>query len=173
LGPAGRGGGAPPPPPTKGAGGAGSATAHALLKMGTGSLMIYDTDQARAAALAGQMNRRFDGRAVAVTDPIAAAAKAQGIVQATPIGMNAHPGLPIAAGALRSEHWIAEIIYFPLETELLRRARALGCRTVDGSGMAVFQAVGAFQLFTGAEPDPAAMARDLFAEGAVAAYVEA
>ena len=49
--------------------------------------------------------------------------------------------------------WVAEIVYFPLETELLRAARALGCRTVDGGGMAVFQAAEAFRLFTGRVPD--------------------
>ena len=61
--------------------------------------------------------------------------------------------MPLPAKLLRSELWVAEVIYFPLETELLRRARALGCRTIDGGGMAVFQAVAAFRLFTGLEPD--------------------
>ena len=53
--------------------------------------------------------------------------------------------------------WVAEIIYFPLETELLRAARALGCRTLDGSYMAVFQAVKAFELFSGRQADAARM----------------
>ena len=57
----------------------------------------------------------------------------------------------------RPDLWVAEVIYFPLETELLRRARALGCRTIDGGGMAVFQAVDAFRLFTGVEPDAGRM----------------
>ena len=54
---------------------------------------------------------------------------------------------------------MAEIVYVPLETELLRLARAKGCRTVDGGGMAVFQAAGAFRLFTGLEPDAERMLR--------------
>ena len=54
--------------------------------------------------------------------------------------------------------WVADIVYFPLETELLRAARACGCRTMSGGGMAVFQAVGAFRLFTGIEPDAERMA---------------
>ena len=49
--------------------------------------------------------------------------------------------------------WVAEIVYFPLETQLLRSAKALGCRTLDGSGMAVLQATEAFRLFTDLEPD--------------------
>src|SRR5690606_16806970 len=50
-------------------------------------------------------------------------------------------------------HWVVDIIYFPLETELLRHARCLGCQTSSGEGMAVFQAVRAFELFTGVEPN--------------------
>jgi len=50
-------------------------------------------------------------------------------------------------------------VYFPLETELLHTARAIGCRTMAGGTMAVFQAIGAFQLFTGLEPDPDRMLR--------------
>ena len=80
-------------------------------------------------------------------------AQADGLIHATPTGMVNHPGLPLPAALLRPELWVAEIVYFPLETELLRIARQLGCRTLDGGGMAVFQAVEAFRLFTGAAPD--------------------
>ena len=67
--------------------------------------------------------------------------------------MAKHPGLPLPADLLRQDLWVAEIVYFPLETELLRRARALGAPTLHGGGMAVFQAVAAFRLFAGIEPD--------------------
>ena len=49
--------------------------------------------------------------------------------------------------------WVAEVVYRPLETALLREARRRGCRTLDGGAMAVFQAAHAFTLFTGREPD--------------------
>jgi shikimate dehydrogenase len=62
---------------------------------------------------------------------------------------------------LRPGLWVAEVVYRPLETELLRAARALGCATLDGGGMAVFQAVDAFRLFTGREPDAARMLADI------------
>jgi shikimate dehydrogenase len=74
--------------------------------------------------------------------------------------MASHPGLPLEPEWLTAAHWVAEIVYFPLETELLRIARSLGCKTIDGSGMAIYQAVGAFQLFTGVLPDALAMRRD-------------
>ena len=81
------------------------------------------------------------------------------MINATPIGMADHPGLPLPAELLRPALWVAEIVYFPLETDLLRTARALGCRTLDGGGMAVFQAVEAFRLFTGIAPDADRMLR--------------
>ena len=90
-------------------------------------------------------------------------AAADGIVNTTPLGMANYPGMAIPAALLRPEFWVADIVYFPLETELLREARARGCRTMSGGGMAVFQAVGAFRLFTGRDPDVARMLRH-FAE---------
>lgn len=66
-----------------------------------------------------------------------------------------------AGGLITPEHWVAEIVYFPLETELLRVARAKGCRTVDGGGMAAEQAVEAFYQFTGVHPDAQRMHRHL------------
>ena len=143
-----------------GAGGAGSAVAHALLTLGTGRLRVFDTDRSRAEAVAAGLCARFgDGRAVAGADLPAAMAEADGVVNCTPVGMAKYPGLPLPAALLRPAHWVAEIVYFPLETELLRAARALGCATLDGGGMAVFQAVGAFRLFTGLEPDAERMLR--------------
>lgn len=56
--------------------------------------------------------------------------------------------------------WVAEIVYRPTETELLRAARAIGARTLDGRGMNLFQAVAAFECFTGAVADVDAMQRD-------------
>ena len=81
------------------------------------------------------------------------------MVNTTPVGMAKYPGMPLPASLLRPHQWVADIVYFPLETELLRAARARGCRTMSGGGMAVFQAVGAFRLFTGIEPDAERMAR--------------
>jgi shikimate dehydrogenase len=54
---------------------------------------------------------------------------------------------------IRPECWVADIVYFPLETELLREARRKGCRTLPGDAMALFQAVRAFELFSGHKPD--------------------
>ncbi|KAA2214520.1 shikimate dehydrogenase [Teichococcus oryzae] len=143
-----------------GAGGAGAAVAHAALAMGARRLVLLDMDPARAAVLAEQLSGRFGaGRAVAETDIAGAMRDADGLIHATPTGMAKYPGLPLPSGLLRPHHWVAEVVYVPLETELLRTARRIGCRTVDGGGMAVFQAVGAFRLFTGREPNAERMLR--------------
>jgi shikimate dehydrogenase len=147
-----------------GAGGAGAAVAHATLTLGGGQVTVVDALAERAAALAEQLGRHFgQGRAAAATpDRLPELlARADGIVHATPTGMAAHPGLPLPARLLHPGLWIAEVVYRPLETELLRTARALGCATLDGSGMAVFQAADALRLFTGREPDSARMFADI------------
>ncbi|MFL5172901.1 MAG: shikimate dehydrogenase [Microvirga sp.] len=143
-----------------GAGGAGAAVAHALLTLGVDRLTIIDTDAARAEELAAALGGRFGaGRAVAGADVADAVGAADGIVNTTPLGMVKYPGMPLAASLLQPRLWVADIVYFPLETELLRAARACGCRTMSGGGMAVFQAVGAFRLFAGVEPDAERMLR--------------
>jgi quinate/shikimate dehydrogenase (NAD+) len=141
-----------------GAGGAGSAVAHALLKLGAQRLSIVDVERQRAAELARDLCGRFGAeRAAAVDDPARVIASADGVVNATPVGMAKYPGLPLAAETLSARLWVADIIYVPLETALLKTARALGCRTMGGGGMMVYQAVEAFRLFTGIEPDAARM----------------
>lgn len=139
-----------------GAGGAGSAIAHSLCRMKTRRLVVVDQDAVRAQALAAELNRQYGGSAASGTSDVAAAMQgASGLVHATPTGMDKLPGLPLPATLLRPELWVSEIVYFPLETALLKAARALGCRVVDGGTMAVGQAVGAFELFTGLAADPA------------------
>ncbi|MDQ5848397.1 MAG: shikimate dehydrogenase [Pseudomonadota bacterium] len=138
-----------------GAGGAGAAVAHAALTLGVRELTIFDLDATRSAELAAKLGARVK----AGSDLAAAMNAADGLIHCTPTGMAKMPGMPLDAGLLNAKHWVAEIVYFPMETELLRVACAKGCRTVDGGGMMVFQAVGAFRLFTGIEPDAERMRR--------------
>lgn len=141
-----------------GAGGAGSAVAHALLAEGVEQLVLFEVDAVRAQALVDNLSERFGpGRAVLGQDLASAVAAADGLVNTTPVGMAKLPGTPLPVELLHAKLWVAEIIYFPLETELLRHARALGCQTLDGGTMAVFQAVKAFELFSGREADAARM----------------
>ncbi|WP_422934613.1 shikimate dehydrogenase [Sinomonas sp. P47F7] len=139
-----------------GAGGAGSAVAYALLTAGVGHLSIVDVDHARAADRAAELASLFprasvEGRTTAELASLLEAA--DGVVHCTPVGMAAHPGTPFDTSLLESRQWVADIVYRPIETQLVRDARAAGCRVLDGGRMAVGQAVDAFRIFTGIEPD--------------------
>ena len=137
-----------------GAGGAGSAVSYALLHEGVERLVLFDTDRVRAADLVAKLQAIFGADRAAVGEYLPQTlAVADGLVNTTPVGMVKHPGTPAPAGLLRPALWVADIVYVPIETELLAAAQARGCRVLDGGGMAVFQAADAFRLFTGREPD--------------------
>ncbi len=143
-----------------GAGGAGAAVAHATLTLGARHLALFDIDTARAERLAADLAARFGaGRVAVIADPAAAVAEADGLVNTTPVGMTKFPGLPLDAALLRPALFVADIVYVPIETALLAAARARGCRTLDGGGMAVAQAAEAFRLFTGRAANLDRMAR--------------
>ncbi|GAB3083161.1 shikimate dehydrogenase [Nocardioides zeae] len=147
-----------------GAGGAGAAVGYALLDQGAAHVSIVDTDAGRADACAVRLAERYGEARVSRADDVEQAlAGAAGLVNATPVGMLGHPGLPVDEALVREDLWVADVVYFPLETELVRLARDRGCRVVPGGGMAVGQAVAAFEHFTGRPADAARMARH-FAE---------
>lgn len=144
-----------------GAGGAGAAVAHALVQLGARRIDIIDADVGKAEALARKVEDTSGtlAQGLAPSHLAEVIERAVGVVNATPVGMEKYPGTPIDPGLLRRGQWVADIIYFPRETELLRRAQALGCRVLPGGGMAIYQAVRAFHLFSGVEPDAAEMGR--------------
>jgi shikimate dehydrogenase len=147
-----------------GAGGAGAAVARALTGLGAGRVTIVDVDPGRADRLAAALDAARRTVSAGTTDQLATLLQgADGLVNATPVGMTPHGGLPLPAELLRPTTWVADIVYRPLETELLRHARELGCATLHGGAMVVFQAAEAFRLFTGRTPDADRMHRH-FAE---------
>ena len=143
-----------------GAGGAGVAVGYGLLEQGAEHVAVFDEDRERAEACVVRLAKRYgDDRTATAGDLESALADAGGVVNATPVGMQGHPGTAVPAHLLRPDLWVSDVVYFPLETELIALARARGCRVLPGSGMAVHQAVGAFELFTGRTPDAARMSR--------------
>ncbi|MET0931992.1 MAG: shikimate dehydrogenase [Aeromicrobium sp.] len=147
-----------------GAGGAGTAVAHALVERGVRRLVVIDPDAGRAAELCRgveRVSRRVDVVAGSPDRLESAVEAADGLVNATPVGMAAHGGTPLPVELLRPGLWVADIVYRPLLTELLRAARDHGCRTLNGAGMAVHQAADAFELITGLSADRDAMFRDV------------
>ena len=137
-----------------------AAVVFALMDLGAATVLVHDTDTARASSLVADLMLHYGPAraqlAGSLRDAIAAAA---GVVNATPIGMAGFPGNPVPAGALRAQQWVADIIYTPIETQLIKAARAKGARTLTGGGMCVHQAAEAFRLFTGLAPDTGRMHR--------------
>jgi shikimate dehydrogenase len=133
-----------------GAGGAGRAVIDALARAGAAEVVVLNRSRDRAvdaARLAGAAGR------VGVDDDIATA---DIVVNATSIGLGTDD-VAIAPSLLRARHVVADLVYHPLDTGLLRAARALGAATVDGLGMLVHQAVLQQQLWLGNDPSPAVM----------------
>ncbi|MGB7256959.1 MAG: shikimate dehydrogenase [Pseudolabrys sp.] len=143
-----------------GAGGAGHAVAFALMDLEVERLVIHDRDGARAHALKADLAKHYGASRCRVTDDLERdIAAADGVVNATQVGMRGFPGNPVPVSALTAAHWAADVIYTPIETDFLRTAAAKGARVMNGGGMCVHQAVEAFRLFTGAEPDLARLHR--------------
>jgi shikimate dehydrogenase len=137
-----------------GAGGAGRAVAFALLDLGAARLVIHDRDGARATALRNDLAKHYGASRCRLTSDLAGdIAAADGVVNATQVGMRGFPGNPVPVSALSAAHWCADVVYTPIETAFIQAAAAKGCRVMTGGGMCVHQAVEAFRLFTGVEPD--------------------
>ncbi len=153
-----------------GSGGAGSAIAFALLNAGTRVLSVFDPVVERARAVRTALGPAFPGAeivAIGADELAAAIGAADGLVNATPIGMVGHPGIPVDPSLLHSGLWVADAIYRPLRTELIETAQALGCAVLDGGRMVVGQAADTFRLITGRDADPERMrARFLALTGA-------
>ncbi|WP_313823166.1 shikimate dehydrogenase [Citricoccus sp.] len=140
-----------------GAGGAGSAVAYALLRAGAERLTLIDLDLERATARASDLQEQFPDQQVTARPHAElrdALGTATGFAHCTPVGMHTHPGIPVDAAWLRPELWVSDVVYLPVETELVVAARMAGCQVVDGGTMAVGQALDAFGLMTGLHADP-------------------
>lgn len=145
-----------------GAGGAGSATAYALARHGAGCVSLFDPTPEKAKALAARLAPAFpDCRFIAAASAADAISGAAGIVNATPVGMDTVPGMPFAPELMASSQWFTDVIYIPLETELLAAARTQGQIGANGVSMVVGQAAEAFRVVTGVPPDRERMLRRL------------
>lgn len=144
-----------------GAGGAGTAVAYALVRLGVRRLTVVDVVMERAERLAEVIRHALPalGSTASVEpyptieDAVDELAAADGLVNATPVGMTLRRESPLPASLLRPELWVADIVYRPLRTELLDLAHRAGCRTLNGGGMVVAQAAAALHLITGVRPD--------------------
>lgn len=149
-----------------GCGGAGIAVGYALLNARVAELCILDPDQRKARALMDALVPAFPESKIRAIDPPeleSAVDSATGLVNATPIGMDGHAGMPLREEYLHPRLWVVDAVYRPVRTQLIHAAEAVGCRTLDGGRMVVGQAADTFQLITGVLPDRERMRRDFLA----------
>jgi shikimate dehydrogenase len=140
-----------------GSGGAARGIAMTLAFRGASNIFLCNRTAARATALAGEINAKIRNCAEAVPKTSQEMKKPLAVcdilVNTTSVGM--HPGddaMPIDKKLLYKDLAVVDIVYKPLVTHLLAAAQRLGCPTVDGLGMLVYQGALAFKLWTGIEP---------------------
>lgn len=134
-----------------GAGGASRAVLSALLDAGVPEIILTNRTKVRA----DQMREVFGAR-VTVVDWVKASAyveRAHTLVNTTSLGMAGKDPLVLNLDGLNAETLVTDIVYNPLETDLLKAAKAAGCRTVDGLGMLIYQALPGFERWFGKKPE--------------------
>jgi shikimate dehydrogenase len=145
-----------------GAGGAARAATAALLEMGVTDIRIVNRTREHAEKLAGNFGldtpRHEWGDAKALEG-------AQLLINATSLGLAGQPPLEITLDALPTGAWVTDMVYAPLETDLLKRGKARGNKTVDGLGMLLHQARPAFSAFFGRDPAVTDALRSYVLEG--------
>ena len=134
-----------------GAGGAARAVIYGLLTRGVPSVVNINRTPSRAEAL----RERFGGRVhVGRWDDLnGQLGDAALLVNTTTLGMHGQPDLAADLGRLPGHAIVADLVYVPLSTPLLKAAKARGLRTADGLGMLLHQAVGGFTLWFGKKPE--------------------
>jgi shikimate dehydrogenase len=149
-----------------GAGGAARAIAVELALAGVGQLTLVNRAPERGQALTDLLNQRTGVKAefVPLAGDYQIPAEASILINATSIGLgDADARAPIAVESLRPELIVADVVFNPPQTWLIRTAADRGCRTIDGLGMLVNQAAISFKIWTGSEPDAGVM-RDALEE---------
>lgn len=134
-----------------GAGGAARAVLASLLDVGVPEVRLSNRTRARADALKAEFGTRvqvYDWvKAGNILDQVTL------VVNSTALGMDGKPELRVPLDALSPKAVVTDLVYTPLETGLLRHANEIGCTTVDGLGMLIYQAVPAFERWFGVRPD--------------------
>jgi shikimate dehydrogenase len=137
-----------------GAGGAARAAVLALNALGASEIRILSRAKQRGDAFAAALAPRSEAHLVSLGfDAWPQAAKdAALLLNTTSAGLKGAPSIDLPLDALPPDAAVCDIVYNPLETQLLQRARARGHRTIDGLGMLMHQAVPAFHACFGVTP---------------------
>jgi len=145
-----------------GAGGAARGAILALDSFGFSQVHILNRDGARAKTLAANLATEIEAKLIAggLNDWNSSADNAALVVNSTSAGMDSNPSLDIDLSVLPKDAAVCDIVYSPLETKLLKDARARGHITIDGLGMLMHQAVPSFEAFFGVRPQVTQALRD-------------
>jgi shikimate dehydrogenase len=133
-----------------GAGGSSRAVIFGLIERGIRRVHLANRTASRTQLLADQFGAQVQPLAWEVVHGVLPRVKL--LVNTTSLGMKGQPPLDIDVGALASGATVADLVYVPLETDLLRAAKAQGLKTADGLGMLLHQAVRGFELWFGKRP---------------------
>lgn len=136
-----------------GAGGVARALGPALARLGATEITIFDTDAARATDLAALIGPAAS--AIPAGGAGEAISRADGLVNATPLGMREYPGSAFAGAPLGGQAWAFDAVYTPADTQFLLEARAAGLATLSGFSLFQHMAMGSFAAYTGITVDPA------------------
>jgi len=142
-----------------GAGGAARAIIYGFLNAGVNEIRVFNRTRARAETLAQQFGPRV--KAFDWSEREVGSRNAAVLVNTTTIGMNSVGTLDIDLAGFDPECVISDIVYVPLETELLQKAKSEGLRTVDGLGMLLHQGVPGFEKWFGVCPEVTNELRDI------------
>ena len=139
-----------------GAGGGARAIVYGLVREGA-RVTLYNRNAERGRALAENFGVDFGGP----PEALASAAPFELIAHATTVGFNDETSTLLPRAALRPDTVVFDAVPVPVETRLLREAKAAGCRTISGVRMQLHQAARQFELYTGLTPDLAPMEQAL------------
>ncbi|MGA7073399.1 shikimate dehydrogenase [Bradyrhizobium sp.] len=142
-----------------GAGGSSRAVVYGLIERGIKRVHLVNRTIERARALADQFRPAVHSAAWEKLGELLPHAGL--LVNTTSLGMHGQPALDLDVGLLPPNAIVADLVYVPLETELLKAARARGLKTADGLGMLLHQAVRGFELWFGQRPEVTAELRAL------------
>jgi shikimate dehydrogenase len=133
-----------------GAGGVSRAIAFALEELGAIEILIHDLEPQRAAALVAVLDENgFSARVVSGESAATVATEVDGLINATPVGMFKHPGIPLPPDVISTQRWAFDAVYTPLNTQFLQRCRKAGVPVMTGLELFLFQGLDAFRCFTG------------------------
>jgi shikimate dehydrogenase len=146
-----------------GSGGAARAVAFSLALSGASKILLRDVDAEKADLLAGDISKKTNIPVFSIPENAlsSAASEADCLINATPLGLKKGDPLPVPNGIIEARHLVADLVYNPPATPLLKAAKAKKAKVLSGLGMLLFQGVIAFEIWTGKKAPVAVMQKAL------------